>query len=260
MTLEPGSPRVPPEIRRRLEGVEAELVERRASHVGRPTLYVIRGRVARAVGGERGVPTGTPPRRPGRRLAWVAVLAMVAVAGVGAMAAGLGPFDGSGGFGNRSTGAPGAGQTPAPGQGGLRASDAVPTAPLPSLDTLADVQVLRVAGDPLDTALALLRSPCTMKRPLTMDPAVMKRLVVQALADPSADGWLDDAHSALVARDAIDAAQAFGASFLVEGPTATWLVVRAATELTAWKLESFPIPKDRAAWWTSTSIRAIDCP
>ena len=87
----------------------------------------------------------------------------------------------------------------------------------------------------------------------------MKRLLTTALTAKIDAGWVDQSRTMFVARDVIDAAQAFGATILVEGPEETWAVARDGRILVALHLESMATVKDRQAWWSSLVLRPTAC-
>ena len=88
----------------------------------------------------------------------------------------------------------------------------------------------------------------------------MKRLLTTAFAAKIDAGWVDQSRTMFVARDVIDAAQAFGATVLIEGPDETWAVARDGATVVALHLEDMPTLRDRQAWWSSLVLRPTACP
>lgn len=266
MTGDATSLRIPPEIRRRLDGIEAELRPtparspvRAASADGRPALYLVDGRVASRV-------RPTPVRRA-RRMnpGWLAVatvaslVATVGLAGLFATGGGSGPGASAASAVSSVPPAPSVAATAA-------ASVAAPSTSAPApvdlppgvLPPLVDLQVIRVAADPANAATRRLRSRCVTKEP-GLDQVVLKRLLTTALVAKVDGGWVDQTRTMFVAHDVIDAAQAFGATVLIEGPDETWVVARDGRALVALHLESMPTVKDRQAWWSALVLRPTAC-
>lgn len=264
MTGHAMSLRIPPEIRRRLEGIETELRPtptrspvRGLSADGRPTLYLVDGHVASRV---RPRPVRRGRRTNAGRMAVAAVTTVVATVGLaGLLAANGGSGPGASAAATFSPG-PSAAATAAPSVApSATSSPSLLALPPGQLPPLVDLQVIRVVADPANTATRFLRSKCVAKEP-GLDPVGLKKVMTTGLSAKVDGGWVDQSRTVFVARDVIDAAQAFGATVLIEGPDETWVVARDGTTVVALHLESMPTLKDRRAWWSALLLRPTACP
>ena len=135
----------------------------------------------------------------------------------------------------------------------------LPIGPAPGvLPSLVDIQVIRVAEQARRAATSLLRSDCVAKES-GIDPLIVKKLVTTAQVRKIDHGWLDPDHQMLVARDSIDAAQAYGGTILVESADETWVIARDAKGLLAIQLDDVPTIEGRRAWWSSLVLRPVPC-
>jgi hypothetical protein len=135
----------------------------------------------------------------------------------------------------------------------------LPIGPAPGvLPSLVDIQVIRVAEQARRAATSLLRSDCVAKE-AGIDPLIVKKLVTTAQVRKVDHGWLDPDHQMLVARDSIDAAQAYGGFILVESASETWVIARDAKGLLAIQLDDVPTIEGRRAWWSSLLLRPVPC-
>lgn len=264
--------RIPPAIRARLHGIEAELrptPQRVPLAGGRPALYVVDARI-----GARVRPRSVRRSRPILSLRFGAVAGVVSLVTLatimGLTATGGGMPSSAGPSGSTSTppaavgsttpsgGPTGSGVLGAPGS--LSPGRPVPapgTAPL-GYPSLVDIQVIRVAEQARRAASNLLRSDCVAKES-GIDPLIVKKLMTTALARKLDHGWVDADHQMLIARDSIDAAQAFGGTILVESAEETWVIARDDTGVLAIQLDDAPTTADRRAWWPALVLRPVAC-
>ena len=138
------------------------------------------------------------------------------------------------------------------------ASPSLLGAPQGPIPRLVDIQLIRVATDPATVATRFLRSKCITKEP-GLDSVTVKRLLTTALVAKVDAGWVDQTRTMFVGSDVIDAAGAFGATVLIEGPDETWAIARDGATTVALHLEDMPTLKDRQAWWTSLVLRPSAC-
>lgn len=274
MTTDPAL-RIPPAIRARLHGIEAELrptPQRVPLAGGRPALYVVDARIAARVR-PRSVRRSRPilSRRFGALAGVVSLVTLATIMGLTATGGGMPSSAGPSGSGSARPGAAGS-ATPSGGLTGGPNGSAAPSAPGNSLPgrvlppgtpplgypSLVDIQVIRVAEQARRAATNLLRSDCVAKES-GLDPLVVKKLITTARVGKIDHGWLDADHQMLIARDSIDAAQAFGGTILVESADETWVIARDDTGLLAIKLDDVPTIADRRAWWSVLVLRPVAC-
>ncbi len=270
MTTDPAL-RIPPAIRARLHGIEAELrptPQRVPLAGGRPALYVVDARI-----GARVRPRSVRRSRPilslrfGALAGVVSLVTLATIMGLtatgGGMPSAAGPSDSgsaqpvAAGSTTPSGGPTGSGALGAPGSF-LPGPVLPPGTPPLGYPSLVDIQVIRVAEQARRAASNLLRSDCVAKEP-GIDPLIVKKLVGTALVRKIDHGWVDGDHQMLIARDSIDAAQAFGGTILVESADETWVIARDDSGLLAIQLDHVPTIADRRAWWSVLVLRPIAC-